>query len=227
MLCPPYRTSRQESCRGVSGTSILVAWRTIGAPYGHETCLRAGMQSLPERDKSCKVVVRQVTHALVLPTDEQGPRAPRGNSDYIRTPRQLRCRQHPRPSSKAINRRQQSSPFAPDREAMAKQLSNSLVPWAYVCPPEHSTRSSSSGTRRMLAKLGELHQPLHPRPARNLGAAWGSTCLDRPCEQRSNVMLEITVLHRERLEVTLAQFGILWGNSVVSEGTIGNLQGLE
>jgi hypothetical protein len=40
-------------------------------------------------------------------------------------------------------------------------------------------------------------------------------------------MLEITVLHRERLEVTLAQFGILWGNSVVSEGTIGNLLGLE
>jgi hypothetical protein len=47
------------------------------------------------------------------------------------------------------------------------------------------------------------------RPARNLGAAWGSTCLDGPCDKGTNVVLETTVLHRERPEVKLVQFGIL------------------
>jgi hypothetical protein len=75
----------------------------------------------------------------------------------------------------------------------------------------------------MLAKLGELHQFLCSHPAKNPGAAWGSTCLDEPCEQGPNVVLEATVLRRERpeamlraamprrerLEVTLVQFGIL------------------
>jgi hypothetical protein len=55
----------------------------------------------------------------------------------------------------------------------------------------------------MLAKLGELHQSLCPRPVRNSGAAWGSTCLDGPCEQGPNVVLEDTVLCRERLEAML------------------------
>jgi hypothetical protein len=58
----------------------------------------------------------------------------------------------------------------------------------------------------MLAKLGELHQSLCPRPARNPGAAWGSTCLEGPCEQGPNVVLETTVLHWERPEVKLVQF---------------------
>jgi hypothetical protein len=75
----------------------------------------------------------------------------------------------------------------------------------------------------MLAKLGELHQSLCPCPARNPGAAWGSTCLDGPCEQGPDVVLETTVLRRERPEamlcvaiprqerpeVMLVQFGIL------------------
>jgi hypothetical protein len=75
----------------------------------------------------------------------------------------------------------------------------------------------------MLAKLGELHQPLCPRPAKKPGAAWGSTCLDEPCEQRPNMVLEAAVLRRDRpkamswtaaswqqrVEVTLARFGIL------------------
>jgi hypothetical protein len=61
----------------------------------------------------------------------------------------------------------------------------------------------------MLAKLGELNQSLCSRPARNLGAAWDSTCLDRPCEKGPNVVLETTMLHRVRPEVTLVQFGIL------------------
>jgi hypothetical protein len=75
----------------------------------------------------------------------------------------------------------------------------------------------------MLAKLGELHQPLCPRPAKNSGAAWGSTCLDDLCEQKPNMVLEATVLHRDMpkdmpwtaasrqqsFEVTLARFGIL------------------
>jgi hypothetical protein len=75
----------------------------------------------------------------------------------------------------------------------------------------------------MLAKLGELHQSLCPRPARNPGAAWGSTFLDGPCDKVPNVVLEATVLQwerpeamlgaamprRERPEVMLVQFGIL------------------
>jgi hypothetical protein len=61
----------------------------------------------------------------------------------------------------------------------------------------------------MLAKLGELHQSLCPRPARNPGAASSSTCLDGPCEQGPNVVLGTTMLHLERPEVTLVQFGIL------------------
>jgi hypothetical protein len=75
----------------------------------------------------------------------------------------------------------------------------------------------------MLAKLGELHQPLRPRPVKNPGGERGSTCLDGPCEQGPNVLLEATVLCRGRpkamlgaalpwwedFEVTLAQFGIL------------------
>jgi hypothetical protein len=74
----------------------------------------------------------------------------------------------------------------------------------------------------MLAKLGELHQSMCPCPAKNLGAAWGSTCLDGPCEKGPNVVLEATMLHRGRpkvmlgtavsrqegSEVTLARFGI-------------------
>jgi hypothetical protein len=75
----------------------------------------------------------------------------------------------------------------------------------------------------MLAKLGELHQPMCPRPVKNPGATWGSTFLDGPCEQRPNMVLEATVLRRDRpkamswttasrqqsFEVTLARFGIL------------------
>jgi hypothetical protein len=79
----------------------------------------------------------------------------------------------------------------------------------------------------MLAKLEELHQPFHPRPVRNPDAAWGSTCLDRPCERRPEAMLEITVLHWERPEVILARFGILWEHPSKRWGTTGNLLGLE
>jgi hypothetical protein len=75
----------------------------------------------------------------------------------------------------------------------------------------------------MLAKLRELHQSLFPHPAKNPSAAWGNRCLDEPCEQGRNVVLEATVLRRgrpkamlgaampqqESSEVTLARFGIL------------------
>jgi hypothetical protein len=62
------------------------------------------------------------------------------------------------------------------------------MPWLFVHPPEHRGKMSSLGARRMLAKLGELHQPLCARPTRNPGAAWGSTSLDGPCEQRPNMV---------------------------------------
>jgi hypothetical protein len=40
-------------------------------------------------------------------------------------------------------------------------------------------------------------------------------------------MLKIAMLYRGRTDVTLARFGILWENPNVSEGTTGNLLGLE
>jgi hypothetical protein len=50
---------------------------------------------------------------------------------------------------------------------------------------------------------------VHPCPAKNPGAAWSSTCHDRPCKERPNMVLEVAVLHRERSKVELAPFGIL------------------
>jgi hypothetical protein len=79
----------------------------------------------------------------------------------------------------------------------------------------------------MIAKLGELHQPLHPRLVRNPCVAWGSTCLDRPCEQGPNAALEIVMLHRGKLEMTLVRFGILWKHPSKRWDPTGNLLGLE
>jgi hypothetical protein len=55
---------------------------------------------------------------------------------------------------------------------MATPLHNIVAPRLCVRPPEHRDKMSSLGARRMLTKLGELHQPLHPRPVKNPGAAW-------------------------------------------------------
>jgi hypothetical protein len=92
---------------------------------------------------------------------------------------------------------------------METPLDNIVTPWLCVRPPEHRSEISSLEARRMLAKLGDLHQPLHPRPTKNPSATWGSTCLDRPCEQRPNMVLEFAVLHRERSEAELVPFGIM------------------
>jgi hypothetical protein len=92
---------------------------------------------------------------------------------------------------------------------MATPLDNIVMSWSCVRPPEHRAKMSSLEARRMLAKLGELHQPPYPHPARNPGAAWGSTCLDEPCEQRPNMVLEATVLRRERPKAEMVPFGIL------------------
>jgi hypothetical protein len=92
---------------------------------------------------------------------------------------------------------------------MATPLDNIVMPWSCVRPPEHGAKVSYLGARRMLAKLGELHQPLCPHLAKNPGAAWGSTCLDEPCEQAPNMVLEATVLRRGRPEVELVPLGIL------------------
>jgi hypothetical protein len=89
---------------------------------------------------------------------------------------------------------------------MVKPLDNYAVPWSCVCPQEQNDIVSSLGARRMLPKLGELHKSLRPRLARNPGAAWGSTCLDGPCEQGPNVVLGNTMLRRERPEVMMVQF---------------------
>jgi hypothetical protein len=47
------------------------------------------------------------------------------------------------------------------------------------------------------------------------------------CERRFDAMLEATMLHQERPEVTLVPFGILWESLDVNMGTIGNLLELE
>jgi hypothetical protein len=92
---------------------------------------------------------------------------------------------------------------------MATLLDNIVIPWLGGRPPEYITEMSSLEARRMLAKLGELHQPVHPCPRKKPGAAWGSTCLDGPCEQRPNMVLKVVVLHRERSKAELVPFGIL------------------
>jgi hypothetical protein len=127
----------------------------------------------------------------------------------IRLLRQLKDERQPLQSSTAINRWHWCLLGEPSNNATAKTLDNFAMPWSCVRTTEHRARVSSLGDRRMLAKLGEHYQSLCPHPARNPGAAWGSTCLDRPCEQGSNVVLVATVLHRERPEVKLVQFGIL------------------
>jgi hypothetical protein len=92
---------------------------------------------------------------------------------------------------------------------MATSVDNIVSPWLCVRPPEYRAEVSSLEARRMLAKLGELHRPVHPHLVKNPGAAWGSTCHDRPCKQRPNMVLEVAVLHRERSKEELAPFGIL------------------
>jgi hypothetical protein len=109
---------------------------------------------------------------------------------------------------------------------MATPLDNIVTPWLCVHPPEHSAEISSLEARRMLVKLGELHQPLRPCPTKNPGAAWGSTCLDRPCEQRPNMVLEVPVLHRERSKAELVPFGILWEHPSKRWDSTENLPGL-
>jgi hypothetical protein len=92
---------------------------------------------------------------------------------------------------------------------MATSVDNIGSPWLCVRPPEYIAEVSFLEARRMLAKLGELHQPVHPHPATNPGAAWGSTCHDGPCKERPNTVLEVVVLHWERSKAELAPFGIL------------------
>jgi hypothetical protein len=69
-------------------------------------------------------------------------------------------------------------------------VENIVLPWLCVRPPERRAEVSSLEARRMLAKLGELHRPIPSRPVKNLGAAWGSTYRDGPCEERPNMALE-------------------------------------
>jgi hypothetical protein len=108
---------------------------------------------------------------------------------------------------------------------MATSVDNIVTPWLCVHPPEYRAEILSLEARRMLVKLGELHQLVRPRPAKNPGAAWGSTCLDGPCMERPNMVLEVAVLHRGRskrswfhlgsCESTLAKYGTpqetFWG----------------
>jgi hypothetical protein len=110
---------------------------------------------------------------------------------------------------------------------MATPVDNIVIPCLCVRPPEYKFEESSLEARRMLAKFGELHQPVLPRPVNNPGVAWGSTCLDRPCEHMPNMVLEVAVLHRERLKAELVPFGILWEHPSKRRDSTRNLLGLE
>jgi hypothetical protein len=92
---------------------------------------------------------------------------------------------------------------------MATAVENIVSPWLCVRPPECRAEVSSLEARRMLAKLGGLHRPIPSRPAKNPGAAWGSTYHDGPCEERPNMVLDVAVLHRERSKAELVPLGIL------------------
>jgi hypothetical protein len=92
---------------------------------------------------------------------------------------------------------------------MAIPVDNIVTAWLCVRPPEYRPEVSSLEARRMLPKLGKLHQPVHSCPAKNPGAAWGCTCLDEPCEQRPNMVLEVAMLHQERSKAELIPFGIM------------------
>jgi hypothetical protein len=134
----------------------------------------------------------------------QKPRDPHANSVLIRPPRHQCSGWLPMMSSTAINRHPR--PFSrPNPEKAPWQLhliihpSVANAPWQLqqpnaVHPPECRTEVSSLEARRMLAKLGE-HRPVPPRPAKNPGAAWGSTCHDGPCKERPNMVLEVAVLY--------------------------------
>jgi hypothetical protein len=92
---------------------------------------------------------------------------------------------------------------------MATSVDNIVPPWFCVRPLEYRAEVSSLEARRTLAKLGELHRPVPSHPAKNPGAAWGSTCHNRSCKERPNVVLEVAVLHRERSKARLTPFGML------------------
>jgi hypothetical protein len=92
---------------------------------------------------------------------------------------------------------------------MAASADNIIMPWLCVRLPKYRAEVSSLEARRMLVEVGELHQPIHPRPTKNPGAAWGSTCHDGPYKKRPNMVLEVAVLHRGRSKAELAPFGIL------------------
>jgi hypothetical protein len=127
----------------------------------------------------------------------------------IRLPRLLEDERWSLMSSIAINRWPWPLLRKSSKDTMAPLLDNFAILWSCVRPPECRAKVSSLRARRMLAKLGELHQSLYPRPARNPGAAWGSTCLDGPCEKGPDEVLEAMVLRRERPKVKLVPFGIL------------------
>jgi hypothetical protein len=107
----------------------------------------------------------------------------------IRLPRCLDDERWPVLSSIAINRWPWPLLQKSNKGTMAPSLDNFAIPRFCVRPPECRTKVSSLGARRMLAKLRELDQSLCPHLAKNPGAAWGSTCLDGPCEQGPNVVL--------------------------------------
>jgi hypothetical protein len=92
---------------------------------------------------------------------------------------------------------------------MATLVDDIVSPWLCVRPPECRAEVSSLEARRMLAKVGEFHRLVPPRPAKSLGAAWGRTCHGGPCKERPNMVLAVAVLHQGRSKAELVPFGIL------------------
>jgi hypothetical protein len=79
----------------------------------------------------------------------------------------------------------------------------------------------------MLAKLGELNRPVPSRPAKNPGAAWGSTCHYIPWKERPNMVLEVVVLHQGRSKAEMVPLGILWEHPSKIWDSKENLLGIE
>jgi hypothetical protein len=162
-----YLESSQDNTRCQSSSSC-------SDPRAH--C--AGIEPVPSSDAAAATRRQRLERCRQAATDVSALQA--ADKDLvlhvqtvfqIRLPRPLEDDSRPSRSCTAINRWPWPLLLQPVKGVMVEPLYNFATPWSRVRPPERRARVPSLGARRMLAKLGELHQSLCPRPARNPGAA--------------------------------------------------------
>jgi hypothetical protein len=156
------RSQRSSSCidprahcagtKPVPSGGAAAAARRQGLKRCHQAHDRCTVSALPVEDKDLVLRVQTVLQ--------------------IRLPRPLEDERQPSRSSTAINKWPWSLLLEPVKGVMAEPLYNFATPWSCVRAPEHRAKVPSLGARRMLAKLGDLHQSLCPCLVRNPGAAW-------------------------------------------------------